>query len=74
MTKGLLKQKALLCATGFTMTTMGDGAVASFIYSHVTSLFRVRRDVFAATTGEHGHLAVVPDTLRTEPEIHLEDS
>ncbi len=31
-------------------------------------------DVFAATTGEHCHLAVVPDTLRREPEIHYEDS
>ncbi|MFM5279554.1 hypothetical protein, partial [Aeromonas caviae] len=31
-------------------------------------------NVFAATTGEHCHLAVVPDTLRAEPEIHFEDS
>ena len=31
-------------------------------------------DVFAAATGEHGHLAVVPDTLRREAEIHYEDS
>jgi hypothetical protein len=31
-------------------------------------------DVFTATTGEHCHLAVVPDTLRREPEIHFEDS
>ncbi len=54
MTKGLLTQKALLCVTGCTMTIMGDGAAASFIYSHTTSLFRIRRDVLMSLQRPQG--------------------